>query len=76
MGLGLETADEEPMKGRFPVYVPNLSDKAKYIMKTILIKAAKNVENWYNETGKNMSRNGMVMFLCGHSLLDLYTLYD
>lgn len=76
MGLGPETADEEPMPGRFPVYVPNLSEKAKYIMKTLLIKSAKNVETWYNETGKNMSRNGMVMFLCGHSLLDLYALYD
>ena len=76
MGLGENNADESPMPGRFPVYVPNLSEKAKYIMKTILIKASKNVETWYNETGKNMSRNGMVVYLCSKSLLELYSLYD
>lgn len=76
MGLGENNADEEPMPGRFPVYVLGLSEEAKYTMKTILIKVAKNVETWYNETGRNMSRNGMVMYLCSKSLLELYSLYD
>ena len=76
MGLGENSADEEPMPGRFPVYVPTLSEKAKYIMKTILIKAAKNVEKWYNDSGKEMSRNGRVMYLCSKGLLQLYSLYN
>ncbi len=76
MGLGENSSDEEPMPGRFPVYVSNLSEKAKYIMKAVLIKAAKNVETWYNDAGKDMSRNGRVMYLCSKSLLQLYSLYD
>ena len=58
MGLGENNAYEEPMPGRFPVYVNKLSEKAKYVMKTILIKVAKNVQTWYNDTGwKNWCTN-------------------
>jgi len=76
MGLSMENPEDEPILGRFPVYVAKLSEKAQSIMKVILIKAAKNVETWYNETGKDMSRNGMVMYLCSKNLLELYSLFE
>lgn len=77
VGMGLDEYPKEQDFGRFPVYTVGLSDKAKDVLKKIIIKVANNVEKWSKEEKtKSMSRNEKILFLCSKSLLDLYCLYS
>lgn len=76
LGLGIDKDDpEEKSEGRFLVYTKDLSEEAKIAMRKIIINAAYNVQKWAKEEGKGLSRNDLVLFLCGNSLLDLFLLY-
>lgn len=77
IGMGLIEDENYKDFGRFPVYTVGLSDKAKDLLKKIIIKVAMNVEKWSKEDKvKIMNMKEKILFLCSKSLPELYCLYE